>query len=279
MGTASATNTQFNVDAAVKWLLSAILCWYISVIQASELLIIIDDIGNNRELGERTLALPGPLTVAILPHTPYARSLAEQAHALGHGVMLHAPMENGSGAALGPGALYTHMPATELQRILIDSLAAVPFATGVNNHMGSHFTRHTHAMEAILDVIEQRGLFFVDSLTHADSVAAKLARQREIPTLTRHVFLDHERTPEAIEAQFQRALRHAKQHGYVVLIGHPYPETLDFLEHALPTLTPQGIFLRRADGYLQRQTWSSVWDIPSVESRYLLQDTGLTTPP
>lgn len=279
MGTAGTANTHPNVDTAVKWLLTSILCWSMSTTHASELLIIIDDLGNNRELGQRTLALPGPLTVAVLPHTPYARPLAEQAYALGHGVMLHAPMENGSGVALGPGALHTHMPALELQQSIIDSLHAVPFATGVNNHMGSHFTRHEHAMNAVLEVVQQHGLFFVDSLTHADSVAADLARQHGIPTLVRHVFLDHERSADAIEAQFQRALRHAKQHGYVVLIGHPYPETLDFLEHALPSLTPQGIALSRVDEYLQRQAWSPAWDMPNVESRYLLQDSPQTKHP
>lgn len=245
----------------------------LSATQAAQLLIIIDDLGNNRELGERTLALPGPLTVAVLPHTPYARSLAKQAHLRGHGVMLHAPMENDNGAALGPGALLTHMPTFELQQTVQDSLDAVPFATGINNHMGSHFTRHEHAMNAVLGVVRQRGLFFVDSLTHADSRAADLARQQGIPTLVRDVFLDHERTPNAINAQLKRALMLAKQRGYAVLIGHPYPETLDVLETALPSLAIQGVTLMRIDDYLQHHLWSLAWDIPSIESRYLLQTT------
>lgn len=254
----------------MKWVLYGLLLLTIHAPQAAELLIIIDDLGNNRELGERTLALPGPITVAVLPHTPYARPLAEQAHALGHGVMLHAPMENGSGAALGPGALHTHMPSTELQRILQDSLDAVPHAAGVNNHMGSHFTRHENAMRAVLAVVHQHGLFFVDSLTHADSIAARLAREQGIPTLVRHVFLDHDRSQEAIEAQFQRALERAKRHGYAVLIGHPYPETLDVLEQALPQLALQNITLSRVDDYLQQRLWPTTWEIPVIESRFLL---------
>ena len=34
--------------------------------------IVLDDLGNNLAMGRAALALPGKLTYAFLPHTPYA---------------------------------------------------------------------------------------------------------------------------------------------------------------------------------------------------------------
>ena len=33
------------------------------------LIIVIDDLGNNNRLGQRTVNLPGPVNLALLPHT------------------------------------------------------------------------------------------------------------------------------------------------------------------------------------------------------------------
>lgn len=86
-------------------------------------------------------------------------------------------------------------------------------------------------------------LYFVDSRTNAASVAASEAVQAGIDNLQRDVFLDHDDTPEAIERAFESALKIAKQEGQAVVIGHPYPTTLAFLEKRLPTLSIEGIQL------------------------------------
>ena len=41
--------------------------------------IIVDDLGYDLERGHRILQLPGAITISILPFTPHARELAEQA--------------------------------------------------------------------------------------------------------------------------------------------------------------------------------------------------------
>ncbi|ASP40679.1 hypothetical protein CHH28_19285 [Bacterioplanes sanyensis] len=252
-----------------RWLC---LCWVLAVnpVQAATLLLIIDDLGNNRALGERTLALPGPITVAVLPFTPYAKTFAQRAHFLGHGVMLHAPMANDTGAKLGPGALTETMTTTQLQQQLQDSLAAVPFATGVNNHMGSLLTRQPQAMQAVMQTLSGHGVFFVDSLTSADSVALQQALAQRLPALRRDVFLDHSTEHSAIERQFERAVELAQQRGHAVLIGHPYPESLDFLEQALPALAQRGVTLQSVDQFLRQRLWQR-WPASSSHSRYQLQ--------
>lgn len=207
--------------------------------------IIIDDLGNQLGAGRRVVALPGPVACAFMPHTAHAERLANSAHAAGKEVMLHLPMQPMDMQRIaGPGEISLENGRAELGRILATDLASVPHAVGINNHMGSLITRHPGHMGWLMDELAARGnLFFVDSFTSAASVAYRLAQERGIPTVRRHVFLDDDPAPDAVAAQFRRLLRQAKARGYAVGIGHPYPATLDHLEAALPELEAAGIRL------------------------------------
>ena len=107
-----------------------------------------------------------------------------------------------------------------------------------------------------MDVIENRGLYFVDSLTNPASVAAETAEKTGVPSAERDVFLDNERELGSLVKQVQQGLDVARKQGHVILIGHPYPETLDFLEAVLPTLEEkENIELLTADDFLARKMW------------------------
>lgn len=248
-----------------------VLLWLPFLVQANQLILIIDDLGNNSALGEQVLALKAPLNLAFLPHTPQAKTLAQQAFKLGHGILLHAPMASLGHNKLGPGGLYPEMGKNELQSTFADNLAAIPHVQGFNNHMGSLLTSDAQAMRWIMQVAKRQNIFFVDSLTTADSVATEAAHQAGVSTLKRHVFLDNERTQAAMQQQFAEAITRAKQNGHVVLIGHPYPETIKFLQQALPQLTPQNIQLTRIDEYLQQELWHPFLTPSSYYSKFQLQ--------
>lgn len=248
------------------------------LVSAAQLLLIIDDIGNNRLSGERALALPAPVNLAFLPHTPFAARLADSAWQQGHGIMLHAPMANEHQAPLGPGGLQAGMDQQTLQQTLIDSLNAVPHVQGMNNHMGSLLTQKADAMQWVMDIARERGLFFVDSLTSPRSVALAQAEQNGIPALERDVFLDNDKTPAALQRQFDQALRLARHRGYAVLIGHPYPETLDFLQQALPALNASDVRLTRVDDFLRQRLWARMSAPTSQPSRYLLNSSQTLQP-
>ena len=206
--------------------------------------IIIDDLGYQWRSGQRALELPGGVSFAILPHTPYSVRLATRAHENGREVLLHLPMASVHHRRPGPGAVDVGMQRDEfLAQVDID-LAAVPYISGVNNHMGSQVTPSTRHMDWLMQDLRQRGgLFFVDSMTTASSVAAVLARENGLPTVKRDVFLDNSREPKLIHRQFERLLRLSRQRGWAVAIGHPYPETLALLEAELPKLEEMGIKL------------------------------------
>ena len=107
-----------------------------------------------------------------------------------------------------------------------------------------------------LQGLEDRGLFFLDSRTTAETVALRVALEHGVPALKRDVFLDHERTTSAIHGAFERALQIARRNGHAVVIGHPYAITLDYLDKRLRSL-PSDIQLVKAAELAQRRAQPS----------------------
>ncbi len=206
--------------------------------------IIIDDMGHQLQAGSAALALPGAVTYAFLPHTPYAREMAEQAHASGKEVMLHLPMDAHGGQQPGPGGLSLHMTQRQFRDALAGSLASVPHVAGLNNHMGSLLTRHPGAMDWLMQDLRQRGnLFFIDSRTTSLTVAEALAHEHQVPAASRDIFLDNIRDPAYIREQFRQLVQQARRLGRAIGIGHPYPETIATLAEELAQLEVHGVRL------------------------------------
>ncbi|MCW8195416.1 divergent polysaccharide deacetylase family protein [Proteobacteria bacterium 005FR1] len=208
-----------------------------------QIAVIIDDLGYSLARGKSAIGLPGAVTLAVLPHSPHGHALAESAHRQGKEVMLHTPMSNVGGRPLDEGGLTNAMDRSTFIAVLRSNLAAVPHVRGVNNHMGSLLTQNRRAMQWLMGELQGRSLYFVDSRTSARSVAANVAREQQIPTASRDIFLDNDRDCVKIGRQFAALLRQARRTGSGVAIGHPYPETLRFLAAALPRLESMQIRL------------------------------------
>ncbi|MFP6772316.1 MAG: divergent polysaccharide deacetylase family protein [Alphaproteobacteria bacterium] len=191
---------------------------------------------------DRAIALPRPITLAILPYGNNLAGLVARARTAGHEVMLHLPMEpRALDADPGPNALLTGLPEGELDRRIAVNLGRLNGYVGVNNHMGSRFTASARDMRRVMVALRARDLLFLDSLTTGRSTGHGLAREFGIPTVVRDIFLDNDRAPASIRRQLARTVARARGHGHA--IGHPYPETLDALESWLPRLAAQGLVL------------------------------------
>lgn len=193
--------------------------------------IIIDDLGYNEEIAMAFLDLPIELTYSFLPFAPYTKKLARLAHRRGKTVFLHLPLEpKDKTKDLGPGAIYLS-DSPEVQREKLEKcLEAVPYAVGVNNHMGSAFTEDREAMENILKVLRDRSLIFVDSFTSINTVGIEVAKKLEIKNYPRTFFLDNHSDKQEICTQLEKLFLVAEQKTRVVGIGHPRRLTLEAIK-------------------------------------------------
>jgi polysaccharide deacetylase 2 family uncharacterized protein YibQ len=200
-------------------------------------------VGHRLGRGQAVVALPGKLTLAVLPYTPHGRRLADAAVEAGKEVMLHAPMSSLREVPLGRGGLTGNLPEAEFRATLDAALDQLPQVRGLNNHMGSDLTQRERQMGWVMAVLQERGLYFIDSRTTALTVAAQTAERFAVPNLSRKVFLDNERETGAIDRSFRRLLREVEREGVAVGIGHPHPETIAYLRAELPKLACRGIEL------------------------------------
>lgn len=217
----------------------------------ARLAIIIDDLGNSLHAGLKAIALPAPITFAVMPHRKHSKALAERAGRLGRDVLLHAPMSTVNGRKLGAGALNQDLSEQVFKDKLRFSIANTPFISGMNNHMGSQLTTQPQAMRWVMDVLKEEQLFFVDSRTHARSIAYKTALKMGLPTANRDIFLDHEITIDHIHIQFKKALAIAKRYGSAIAIGHPHKVTLKYLNHVLPQLDGSNVAIHSVSDLLE----------------------------
>ena len=205
--------------------------------------IIIDDIGHNRRAGERAIDIQAHLTFAFIPETQHAFRLASYAHNAGKEVMIHLPMENNMNHPLSSLALTSGLSEQGVAMVLDQAVRLVPFASGINNHMGSALTQEPQAMVWLMRAAKHHKLFFVDSRTTHKTVASDIALQENIRSASRDVFLDNDKSLYSIDKEFRRLLALAKQRKTAIAIGHPYPSTLRYLELAIPLLEREGVQL------------------------------------
>jgi polysaccharide deacetylase 2 family uncharacterized protein YibQ len=205
--------------------------------------IIIDDIGFDLKIVEELAGIPAPIAFAILPHTPHAVEAARLLHEAGKEILLHLPMEPRSypGESPGAGALMADMDEGEIRKRVREDLAAVPFVSGVNNHMGSRFMEDEARLAIVMEELRKRDLFFVDSRTTADSRGRESAGRAGVRFAARNLFIDHTPGYAAALKNLTGSFRQRRSKGKpVLMIGHPHAQTVRAIRDALPVWQMEG---------------------------------------
>jgi polysaccharide deacetylase 2 family uncharacterized protein YibQ len=203
--------------------------------------IVIDDLGLNRRQTAAVADLPGPLTLAFIPYADDLDRQTESAHAQGHEIFLHLPMEPlDPGKDPGPNALLESLTPDELALRLRENLDRFSGYVGVNNHMGSRLTQDADAMAIVMAELKRRGLMFLDSMTIGGSVAHLTADEFGVPSAQRDIFLDNEPEVAAILIQLTALEAVADRRGYAIAIGHPYGATVTALAQWIPDALARG---------------------------------------
>jgi Uncharacterized protein conserved in bacteria len=216
---------------------------------AGKLAIVIDDFGYRPHTENQVLAMPPALSVAVLPNAPHAREMATKAHQAGHEVLIHLPMAPLSKQPLEKDTLRPDMSSDEIERIIREAVNSVPYAVGLNNHMGSAMTSSLFGMQKVMQALERYNLYFLDSMTIGNSQAMRAAAGTSVKVIKRKVFLDDTQNEADIRRQFNRAVELARRNGSAIAIGHPHPSTVRVLQQMLPTL-PGDITLVHASSLL-----------------------------
>jgi polysaccharide deacetylase 2 family uncharacterized protein YibQ len=205
------------------------------------IVLVIDDFGfQEAGLVARFFDLPVSFTPAILPGYPQTASAIRMAQMKGRSPILHLPMEPKEYPEEdpGPGALFVQMDRSQKRAILEKDLRDFAGVVGVSNHMGSKASEDTALVGAVLDVLKERGLFFLDSGTSMQSAFPAGAARSGVPCLAADVFLDGEAnpTPGTMARRLREARDLAFRTGSAILIGHARPATLAFLRSAPDSL-------------------------------------------
>ena len=211
----------------------------------ARLALIIDDGGYSTDKIKGIVGMGRPMTFAILPNTPHARKVALIAHENGEQVMLHLPMEprDSDRVPLEQDTVLAGMDKQEVQTILQKDLAQIPHVRGVNNHMGSKATEDAKVMQALMEVLKSKGLFYIDSHTSSHTVGPQMARQAGIAFGSNYRFIDQENGLESIKKTIRQAMTKARKEGKAIAIGHPRPLTAQAIREMIPEIEKAGIKL------------------------------------
>ena len=216
--------------------------------------IVLDDMGLDRTRALKAIDLPGPLTISLMTYADGLSSLVAQVREHGHEVLAHLPMEPlDPKENPGPGALTVKMDEASIQKTVAADLDSWNGYVGINNHMGSKFTRDKARMAVVMTELKARGLLWLDSKTTAGSAGIDAAKAANVPYVERDVFLDNVDTHDAVVKQLADTLAIAKTRGTAIAIGHPHDTTIAALKQWLPALESQGVSLVPVTEILKRR--------------------------
>lgn len=207
------------------------------------LCVVFDDGGQNVLQLKKCIALPFPVTVAVLPRLSHSKECAALVRQSGNEVILHQPMQAiNLGVNPGEGAILPHMSGAEIAATLSQNIAELAPISGINNHEGSLITEDEVKVGFVLETVHQKGMYFLDSRTSSATKIPSVSMEMGFPYFQRDIFLDNEKSRENIVRELKRGVEIANRQGFVIMIGHVWSAEIlpAVLEEAYPELKKNG---------------------------------------
>jgi len=217
---------------------------------------LIDDFGYGGKGDIGMINSKVPMTISVIPGLKHSKDIAKKANKIGLEVFLHQPMETLSERKnqklLGPLGIKVGMSADSVKKIINKSLSYVPYAVGMNNHMGSKATQDKKLMHIVLSIIKSKNLYFVDSKTSAKSIAYKVAKSLKVPCAIRDIFIDNIKNSEIIKKEIKKGILLSLQKGSCLMIGHAHPETVKAIVEMYPEINKLNIEVVSVSNYIKK---------------------------
>ena len=207
------------------------------------LCVVFDDGGQNVAQLKRCIALPFPVTVAVLPRLAHSKECAALVRQSGNEVILHQPMQAiNLGVNPGEGAILPQMSGGEIAATLSQNIAELAPISGINNHEGSLITEDEVKVGFVLEAAHQKGIYFLDSRTSSATKIPSVAMEMGFSYFQRDIFLDNEKSRENILGELRRGAEIANRQGFVIMIGHVWSAEIlpSVLEEVYPELKKKG---------------------------------------
>ncbi len=221
--------------------------------EQGDIALIIDDFGRHwNSVIQSFLDFGELITISIIPGEKYSRKVALEAEKKGCEVILHLPMEPISADYRKDEFIVLYrMPRHKIREVIQQSLNSVPGAVGVNNHMGSRVTSDRNTITDVLEELQIRNLYFIDSRTIAESAAFDVARELDMRCGKRDVFFDFKPDPQSIRSSLSKLAKKAKMNGHAIGIGHCYDATLQVLQDEISKYQAKGYRFKKVSSVIE----------------------------
>jgi len=157
----------------------------------------------------------------------------------------------------GPDAILTSMSDKRIMELTMKDIDQIPGAVGVSNHMGSLATENQRVMRAVMMILRQRGLFWVDSRTTIYTVFAEIAQELGVKAAKIDHLLDPEGfSKEQIEQRLFEYCLGSRGKPAVILNAHVSDTILSILAKDIPVLKRYGVkFIWVSEAIRRKAQW------------------------
>lgn len=209
------------------------------------LTVIVGDIGQEPALLDAVMALDADVTLAVMANAPHAPAVAERLSQAGRELIAHLPMEPLPPVTADGGQfLTTSADPAAVAQAAAALLDRVPGAVGADNHLGGRLTTSRPHIGAVLEVLGERGLYFVDGRASEATVAGVTARSMGIRGATRSHAVGAD--PAEVAGRLKAIEVALVLDGQALVVVTPSPEVLAALGPWLGSLRQRGIRILRA---------------------------------
>lgn len=191
--------------------------------------------------------LPAEVTLSFVPYAEGLQAWIDMARAHGHEVMIELPMEPTGYPDNDPGpyTLLSSGGADDVEAKLDWLLARASGYFGVTNYLGDRFATSDEGVGAMMAVLRERGLAFLDdgSMRRKPGAFARASADR---------IIDESQTPAAIMGQLNALEAAAKTRGAALGTGFSYPVTVEAAARWTAGLEARGLQLAPASAMTRR---------------------------
>jgi uncharacterized protein len=201
--------------------------------------VVIVDLGLKRDMTRRAIdTLPPEVTLAFSPYADNLPYLVRAARLKGHEVLLAVPMEPTGYPRNDPGerTLLTSNSAARNLGLLKWSMSRFPGYVGIIAQEGGRFLGSPEHLRPVLGEVKARGLIFVDASKAHAGTADKLSAELGLPVANVTTVIDDDPAPISITARLNAAAAEARAHGHAVVLGRPYPATIEAVKRWLASI-------------------------------------------